>query len=181
MLNVMIPKPDDGKGRGKNDDSTKHFPAIPAISNTKPCCLCGKSDHVSTITKKGHKIVCYHSCETFVKMTVKERFALLKSKNLCYQCLAPGFKLGHKGRCFDAYKCPDPSHNGFRSGLHVLVCDNHKSSPENLQLLEKYKSKCIGDAPTVPKFSQEISISLHVSEVSYKIESDSNDDAIFMF
>ena len=181
LLNVSAPKPDEGKGRGKNDDSTKHFSAVQVASNAKPCCLCGKSDHVPTITKKGHKIVCYHSCESFVKMTVKERFVLLKSKNLCYQCLAPGFKLGHKGRCFDAYKCPDPSHNGFRSGLHVLVCDTHKGTPENLQLLEKYKSKCIGNAPTVPKFSQDISISLHVNEESYKVESDTGDDAVFMF
>ena len=27
----------------------------------------------------------------------------------------PGFKLGHKGRCFDAYKCPDP---GIMASVH---------------------------------------------------------------
>ena len=104
LFNVPSPEPSKGKGN-KNDDSTKHHPALPAVSTSKPCCLCGKSDHATTVTKKGHKIVCYHSCESFVTMTVKERFVLLKSKNLCYQCLAPGFKLGHKGGCFDAYVC----------------------------------------------------------------------------
>ena len=181
LLNVSTPKPEEVKSKPRNDDSTKHFPALPAagVAVSKPCSLCGKSDHATTVTKKGHKIVCYHSCESFATMTVKERFVLLKSKNLCYQCLAPGFKLGHKGRCFDAYKCPDPSHNGFRSGLHVLVCDTHKGNPENLQLLEKYKAKCIGDGPTVPKFS--LDISLHVNEISILASGESGDDAIFMF
>ena len=61
----------------------------------------------------------------------------------------------------------------------MLVCDTHKGNPENLQLLEKYKAKCIGDGPTVPKFS--LDISLHVNEISILASGESGDDAIFMF
>ena len=61
-------------------------------------------------------------------------------------------------------------------------CNEWKSvNSENLELLERYKVNCIGDAPTVPKFSQEISISLHVKEMVFKADDDSGDSAIFMF
>ena len=61
----------------------------------------------------------------------------------------------------------------------MLVCDAHKGNPANLQLLEKYKTKCIGDGPTVPKFS--LDISLHISEMALTVDRESGDDAIFMF
>ena len=90
---MMLFKKSDTKsvdGGKKNDDSAggSHHPAIdlPPPSKKKnylECCICGKSDHVSTHTKKGTKIVCYHACQKFVLMTVKERFDLLKSKKLC--------------------------------------------------------------------------------------------------
>ena len=180
-------KPEEG-GK-KNDDSSggKHHPSFtPPAKDHLQCCLCGKSDHVTTVTKKGSKIVCYHSCEKFVLMSVKERFELLKSKNLCFQCLSPGFKGGHKGRCYDAFKCPDPSHSGYRSGLHVLICDSHKANPANLELLQKYKTKCIENNPNFLDFTRNISIAFHVSDTSFKAQTPSGPDdvedaAIFMF
>ena len=180
-------KSDDVSGKSRNDDSSvvKHHPAFTPPAAHLECSLCGKSDHVSTTTKRGTKIICYHSCETFALMSVKERFALLKSKHFCFQCLSPGFKFGHKGRCFDAFKCPDPSHNRYQTGLHVLVCDAHKGNKENLELLEKYKAKCIANNPNFSDFTKNISISFHVSnELSLKASSDSegaDDAAIFMF
>ena len=36
-------------------------------SENKKCIICGKSDHVPTITSKGNAFISYFSCEKFVK------------------------------------------------------------------------------------------------------------------
>ena len=81
----------------------------------------------------------YFSCEKFANMNPKARFEELKWKRFCLECLTPGLKAGHERRCFDKYKCPDESHNRYKSGLDILICDRHKHNPENLQLLQQYK------------------------------------------
>ena len=183
LYSKTSPKPEEpNKPRNKNDGQSS-YPVV--LAEKADCTLCGQPDHVPTVTKRGRKIICYHACEKFALMKVKERFELLKSKNLCFQCLSPGMKAGHKGRCFDRYKCPDQSHKGFRSGLHVLVCDSHKGKPENLKLLEEYKKYCIEDGG-FKEFTINIGISLHVNdESSYKALTkagiDTEDEAIYMF
>ena len=88
----------------------------------------------------------------------------MKSKNLCFQCLTPGLKGNHDGRCFDKYKCPDESHKRFQFGLHILICDRHKNNKANLELLEDYKSKYLANSSSSHKdFSMNISISFHVN------------------
>ena len=55
------------------------------------CYICGKDDHVTTVTSKGKRLVNYIACEKFVRMKPSERFNELMRKNLCSQCLYPGF------------------------------------------------------------------------------------------
>ena len=128
--------------------------------------ICEKNDHVPTTTRKGNLIVNYFACDKFAKMSPKERFEILKEKNLCFQCLTPGLKAKHEGNCFDRFKCPNESHKRHRFGLHVLICDQHKNNKENLELLELYKAKCItgSDNAGTPysDFSKNIGISFHV-------------------
>ena len=66
--------------------------------------------------------------------------------------------MGDEGHCFGKYKCPDESHNRYKSGLHILVCDRHKNDEKNLHLLDLYKSKCISD--THKDFSKKIEIAV---------------------
>ena len=74
-------------------------------------------------------------------MQFKDRLNELKSNDLGFQCLNPGFKRGHNGLCFNKFNCPDTSHKKFDVGYHVLVCDAHKSDMNDHELLEEYKSK----------------------------------------
>ncbi len=63
------------------------------------CHICGETDHIPKITNNGRKIINYHACDKFVVMNPKLRFDVLKENNLCRQCLSPGRKHGHKGKC----------------------------------------------------------------------------------
>ena len=132
--------------------------------------LCGCSEnHVPTITKKGTSIINYFACEAFASSTCTERFEMLKKKKLCFQCLSPGYKAGHNGRCFDKYKCPDPSHSQKKRGLHVLICNMHKENPQNVALLQQYKDKCIiGANVSHADFSKNIAI-FHVEAKLFKV------------
>ena len=138
------------------------------------CVICGKNDHVATVTKKGKTFVNYFSCPKFTEMNPKQRLSELREKGLCYQCLSPGVKKGHEGSCFSRYNCPDEFHKKFDSGYHILVCDRHKNKPENLKLLDEYKSKYIENSEILYKdFSKKLSISFHAGtelNSSYKAE-----------
>ena len=57
---------------------------------------------------------------------------------------------------------------------HVLVCDEHKTSHQNKDILEHYKSRCISRHP-VPTYSKEIKLSFHS-----KNDDHSDNNAIFM-
>ena len=71
-------------------------------SNQSPvkCSICGKDDHVVSITKRGQELVNYFSCDKFVKKRPAERLAELKAKGLCVQCLRPGVKQNYEGICW---------------------------------------------------------------------------------
>jgi len=104
------------KSQVKSDEKSKQFGSsdskIYTVSTSfrKICAICEKTDHVPTITKKGYAVVNYFACEKFAKMNPQERFDELKRRKLCAQCLTPGLKFGHEGKCFDKFKCPDDSH-----------------------------------------------------------------------
>ena len=55
------------------------------------------------------------------------------------------------------YACPDNYHKNVQNGLHVLVCDYHKESKENQNLIEKFKINVIGEIPNLENFSKYIS------------------------
>ena len=150
-----------------NEKSNSYSVSLPLPK----CVLCDKSDnHVLTTTQRGNSVINYFACELFATSSCAERFEILKKKKLCFQCLSPGFKAGHKGRCFSKYKCPDASHNQHRRGIHVLICDEHKKNPENISLLQTYKEKCIlGATVSHANFSKNISI-FHVESGTYEID-----------
>ena len=94
------------------------------------CFICGKDDHVVSVTQRGKRLGNYISCEKFVKMRPAERFVELKNKGLCLQCLNPGAKQNHEGICWNKYSCQHDGHKRFDRGLHVLVCERHKEEPQ---------------------------------------------------
>ena len=165
----------EGNAKPKNDGKEVPFKSFLIDSKVKNCTICDRSDHVATVTARGNLIINYFACEKFAKMSPKERFDELKKKNLCFQCLSPGLKVKHAGNCFDKFMCPNESHKRFRSGLHVLICDKHKTEKANLALLEAYTAKYIASSDSSHReFST--SISLHVDEENgpYKVHGEYN-------
>ena len=132
------------------------------------CSICGNSDHVATNGPNSTKIVQYFACQKFVQWSPSERFAELKSRGLCCQCLYPGAKhrlQKHKeGRCQSEFACKHPSHDKYTTKLHVLLCQEHRDSPQNQDLLQEYKEKCIlRQSVELPSFSKDIHLSFHTS------------------
>ena len=101
-------------------------------------------------------------CPKFVEMNPKQRLSELRTKGLCFQCLTPGFKKGHRCVCYNKFNCPDKFHKRFEIRCHVLICDQHKNDPKNLKLLEEYKFKhIIKSANRYKDLSKNIAISFH--------------------
>ena len=90
-------------------------------------------------------------------MTPDGRRKILFKKKFCAQCLQPGVRFDEKHNCSIEYACPDNYHKNFQNGLHVLVCDYHKESKENQNLIEKCKINFIGKIPNLENFSKNIS------------------------
>ena len=115
--------------------------------NSTSCYICGASDHVSTQGPNGARLIQYFVCPKFVEMTNKERFTMLKAKNLCLQCLYPGASSDrgkHKeGKCQRDFTCKHASHNRHPAKKHVLICDEHKEDNQNKATFEEYKRRCI--------------------------------------
>ena len=156
-------------------DST-HFAG--GVANQLICAFCDQSGHVPTLTKSGKTVIQYHSCEKFAKMNPKERLEGIKKKRLCGFCLIPGQKYRHSGKCPNNYACPHPSHKNYGKSFHILVCDEHKNDPANLQLLETYKADWIENR-NQEDFSLNISIAFHLAtpnpcayEVGFEVELD---------
>ena len=132
------------------------------------CFICGESNHILTNGPGGIKLVQYFVCKKFVDMTPLERFQVLRSKGLCFQCLFPGaeWNIGkHKdGRCQRDFTCKHRSHDRYPTKKHVLVCDEHKDSQDNKDLLQEYKTRCIlkQRQTQLPSHAKEIQLSHHV-------------------
>ena len=155
------PPPSD---RGSNRDSAKKPPPSTSSrqghhhqndgANPLTCFICGATDHVPTSGPKGTKLIQYFVCKKFVEMTNAERLALLKAKNLCFQCLYPGADRRaskHKeGRCQREFTCKHPSHDRYDTKKHILVCDEHKAEQQNIAIFEDYKQRCITRQNQVP-------------------------------
>ena len=102
---------DSGKPPAKPPGNNKNsgYTFTPVVQK---CVLCNKSEHhIQTITNKGRHVINYFACELFATSNCVDRLNMLKKKNLCFQCLSPGMKAGHKGRCFDKFECLDASHD----------------------------------------------------------------------
>ena len=121
------------------------------------CHFCEEEGHTIITTIKGHKIIPYYVCEKFVNLSASERFAKLKSKNLCTQCLFPGAIKGPKHKClYLNFCCPHASHKSTEKP-HVLLCGTHKNEAANLSLLEKFKERFIKNCKvTLPQYSKGI-------------------------
>lgn len=80
-------------------------------------------------------------------MSPAERFSVLRSKGLCFQCLLPGAKMNrgkHKeGHCQRDFIYKHPSHDKYPRKKHIFVCEEHKDNEENQDVLNIYKTRCI--------------------------------------
>ena len=126
----------------------------------------------------------YLACDKFVKMSPRERLKALSDKDLCTACIRSGAKKNHEeSRCAKNYVCPHSSHDGG-VGVHVLLCDTHKHSTENAELLKKFKKDFIEKySDDLPSLAKNIKINFH-SQANFtgtaENEEGSDDRAIFM-
>ena len=165
---ILLDKSNDQQtAKGKSDKSPEQKVLMSQPSENK-CFICNRTDHVPYVTRNGKSIINYVSCKKFVDMSPKDRFNFLKQKKFCAQCLTPGIKSNHQGRCFDKYKCQHESHNEYPRGLHVLVCESHKDDEQNKQLFQTYKEKCIlNNTDVYPEYST--GMTLHVEDMTYAV------------
>ncbi len=139
----------------------------------KRCHLCDKADHVATKGPYGKKLIQYFSCKDFAEATCAQRFALLKQKGFCTQCLMPGANATNtkhaEGRCQNTYVCTHESHNTYAMKKHVLVCEEHKDTQANKTLLEEYRAHCINRRcnTDLPDYSRTIHLAHHFSNSWY--------------
>ena len=68
--------------------------------NRLKCSFCDQGNHIVITTTKGNKIIPYYVCEAIAKMSLAERCAKLKAKNVCTTCIYPGAVYGEKHKCF---------------------------------------------------------------------------------
>ena len=149
------------------------------------CHICGDSDHIVSTDKKGKKYIDYVACKSFVHMTPKERRAVIMRQKFCLQCLSPGMRFDKEHTCYNTYVCPDPSHQDYPRGLHVLVCQKHKNSSDNIKLLEDYKKNFISKRATnFEEFTRKLSLTcfspVECASQSADIAETVSDSAIFM-
>ena len=157
----------NNKSRGGASSSrSSHLTSGPKPPD--PCHICGAADHVATSGPGGSKLIQYFACEKFATMTNKERFATLRSKGLCFQCLFPGASRDsgkHKeGRCQRDFTCKHADHDRYINKKHVLVCDEHKEDDSNKKVLEDFKKRCImrpKQVDSLPDHSKNINIHHH--------------------
>ena len=143
--------------------------------STLPCCsICGDSDHIPTNGPGNTKLIQYFACKKFAEMSPADRFGVLRKNGLCFQCLYPGAKRNvgkhREGNCQRDFICKHPMHHKYPTKMHILVCEEHKHLPENLEILNNYKQKCILRQPDVPAFSKNIQLSYHSSSDANKYD-----------
>ena len=146
---------------GKNDPPKQNvkYGQAPVLSVNRPLChICGTDGHTTITTARGNIIVPYYVCEIFVRWSIAERLAGLKSKNLCTICLFPGATTGRHKCTYTNFCCPSPAHDR-NSKIHILLCEAHKNDDKNKKLLLKYKERFIQKCPvTLPDFSKTLSL-----------------------
>ena len=125
MLSLERSNDENSKRKTRNDNASRGYNVVPA--GKKECLICGKTNHVPTITNKGNMIINYFSRENLTNMNHKARFEELKGKKVWLECLTPGLKAG------------DESHNRYKSELYILICDRHKNNPEIFNYLSNIK------------------------------------------
>ena len=97
----------NGKSRAKareenlGDTKRKAFNVENGFPVVNKCLLCGKTDHVATVTKNGTSLIHYFACPEFAKIRRNESLKL-KNNNLGFQYLNPGFKRGHNGHYYNS-------------------------------------------------------------------------------
>ena len=159
-------------------------------SGIQPICpFCGQNDHVVSTNFFGKKFIDYFACRKFASLSPKDRRSELLKKKFCLQCLQPGMKHDAQHKCYNNYVCPDPSHAAHPKGIHVLLCEPHKTSPANIALLETYKEKIISKrSSNFEDFTKNISLvcvtfSFHSASVGRGLDNvipDVRFSAIFM-
>ena len=95
MINRVVrdaKEPSQTKEDSDRPSKGKHHAHLTDKINFKllKCYICNADDHVATNGPYGTKLIQYFSCQKFAEMNPSQRFAELKSKNLCHQCLYPG-------------------------------------------------------------------------------------------
>ena len=132
------------------------------------CHICGAvegvDDHIATFGPGGTKVIQYFACKQFVDKTPAARLSLLKEKKFCFQCLIPGSDVTNRkhqeGKCQKDFICPNQAHQRYQRKLHVLLCDDHKDLPENHDVLERYKARCMKYS-RIPDFAKQIKLVFH--------------------
>ncbi|XP_066924657.1 uncharacterized protein [Clytia hemisphaerica] len=197
LLHCSQPTSDTGKqtpGNGKQGPSgggrsSHHTDYKNPIIQTK-CFICGATGHIQTNGPNNSKLLQYFSCPEFVQMKPSQRFNTLRQKGYCTQCLFPGAQQSkgkhQEGRCQREFTCPHPSHDNFDVKKHVLVCQDHASTPECHQVLQNFKERCILRQTRLQQFSKDIKLVFHIDTQSYNsrrkttqpsdVDSTDNDD-----
>ena len=168
---------------GKNNHGSRHHLSHDNTNNKVQniCFICGEANHVTTGGPYGQKLVQYFACKNFVDMSPAQRFETLTSKGYCFQCLYPGAVMRQgrhrEGHCQKNFVCQHSSHDRFTAKKHFLVCDEHKDSKENLDMLSLYKSRFISRHSDLPAYTKDLKLSHHAS---YKSYDDTDQSAIYM-
>ena len=151
----------------KEDKVSRLYLANYQAKNPNYCYICGATDHIS---KNGgpnnSKLIQYFICETFAKMKPLDSVKTLRKQNLCFQCLFPGAEIStgrhREERCQRGFVCQHESHDRYPVKKHVLVCDEHKTNPQNEELFQQYKARCMR-SPAIPEYSKNLKISSEVN------------------
>ena len=166
------------------DESHKRTAEKTTDGFNNKCALCDGTDHVATQGPGGTKCIQYFSCKTFVEMSPLQRCNLLRSKNLCFQCLLPGASANEyrhkKGYCQRDFVCPHASHQIYPRRKHVLVCEDHKNDASNEEVLARYKERCINNQQAVLEFSKNIKLSFFSTFSTSKVPSKHQDDEVVL-
>ena len=175
------PSIDSGKSTETRKNASSHLNNTSShLNNTlynngpiiqEKCFVCGETGHVQTNGPNGSKLIQYFSCPQFVQMKPSQRFGTLRQKGLCTQCLFPGALQSRgkhqDGHCQRDFCCPHPSQDDYTIKKHVLICQDHASTPESHQILHNFKERCILRQTKLQQFSKDIRLSFHVDIQSF--------------
>ena len=130
------------------------------------CHICGKDDHVLSTDMGGRKHCDFVSCKIFVEWSCKKRKIELLKRKFCVQCMSPGVKHSDAHNCSSKYVCPDDSHKSLKKSLHVLLCEDHKTSQANITIAQQYITNFIDKRGTFHDFTRKISLTCIYSSIT---------------